>query len=166
MIKASSLANLNFGWRKETSVWGRSFRLLEKLKRWRRILKHWTAPKNMRRAGIHQWKNLKPDWILSAQENSTLTWNPSWDNDVINAQANMKDVPTDVTHEIKSQNEPSLSIISIMCILELAKYTQRSRKNLYILISKVTYKPNKWVERFISCCLSILTLWTRGCLVD
>ena len=125
MIKASSLANLNFGWRKETSVWGRSFRLLEKLKRWRRILKHWTAPKNMRRAGIHQWKNLKPDWILSAQENSTLTWSLSWDNNVINAQANMKDVPTDITHEIKSQNKSLLSIISTMWILKLAKYTQR-----------------------------------------
>ena len=84
----------------------------------------------MRRAGIHQWKNLKPDWILSAQENSTLTWNLSWDDYVINAQANMKDVPTDVTHEIKSQNEPSLSIISIMWILKLAKYTQRSRKQI------------------------------------
>ena len=79
----------------------------------------------MRRAGIHQWKNLKPDWILSAQENSTLTWNPSWDNDVINAQANMKDVPTDVTHEIKSQNKSLLSTISILWVLKLAKYTQR-----------------------------------------
>ena len=100
-------------------------------KSWEKREKYcWTAVKKMRRAGIHQWKNLKPDWILSAQENSTLTWNPSWDNDVINAQANMKDVPTDVTHEIKSQNEPLLSIISIMWILKLAKYTQRSRKQI------------------------------------
>ena len=45
-------------------------------------------------------------------------------------------------------------------------YTKIKKANLYILIFNVTYNPNKWVERFISCCLSILTLWTRGCLVD
>ena len=50
----------------------------------------------------------------------------------------MKEVPTDVTHEIKSQNEPSLSIISIMWILKLAKYTQRSRKQI------CTFWFSKW----------------------